>query len=195
MRHTEKECGATPTQDSVGWRVAACDALATPGLREGRIQRHQAGVPELRGEPQGHVPRTPAFFTSEGTSLRRFIFARQLCCVRGSSAMSSRNNRKDQARLCADRRALHPSAFLQKPREKQRLRWPQGGLEQAMYRKYKLSCRTAPRLSFLTTAQNHTYAFMLQKLAMHRNSTAGRNRNGGRESVARKVRRSGARVC
>ena len=43
-------------------------------------------------------------------NLRRFILARQLCCVRGCSAMSSRNSRKDQARLRADHRALHPTS-------------------------------------------------------------------------------------
>ena len=43
-------------------------------------------------------------------TMRRFILARQLCCVRGCSAMSSRNNRKDQAGLRSDQRALHPTS-------------------------------------------------------------------------------------
>ena len=43
------------------------------------------------------------------------FLVRQLCCVRGCSAKSSRNNRKrnnrkDQARLRADHRALHPTS-------------------------------------------------------------------------------------
>ena len=42
--------------------------------------------------------------------MRRFILARQMCCVRGCSAMSSRNNRRGQARLRADHRALHPTS-------------------------------------------------------------------------------------
>ena len=41
------------------------------------------------------------------------------------------------------------------------------GLEQAMYRNYKLSSRTARPHSFLTTAQSYTFAFMFQKLAKY----------------------------
>ena len=42
--------------------------------------------------------------------VRRFLLARLMCCVRGCSAMSSRNNRKDQPRLRADSRALQPTS-------------------------------------------------------------------------------------
>ena len=42
--------------------------------------------------------------------MRRFTLTRQMCCVRGCSAMRSRNNRRGQARLRADHRALHPTS-------------------------------------------------------------------------------------
>ena len=86
-------------------------SLATGGLEQAMYRKYKLSCRTARRlsfltTAQNH---TNAFLFQK-LPMRRFILARQLCCVRGSSTMSSRNNRKDQARLRADHRALHPTS-------------------------------------------------------------------------------------